>query len=51
MRALGDLRWVMAPGLEIVHPGSTGPNDLPFLEFLIPITIGPAYDVLGFLVG
>ena len=49
--ALDDLLWVMAPGLEIVHPGSAGLNDLQFFECLIPVTVRPTDDVLGLLVG
>ena len=41
----------MAPGLEFIHPRGTGLDDLQFLESVIPITVRPTDDVLGFLVG
>jgi len=46
-----DKLWVVAPGLELVHPWCASLNDLKLLEVLVPVSIGSTYDVLGLLVG
>ena len=50
-RAHDEKLWVVAPGFEMVHPGSASLNDLELLEVVVPVTIGPPDNVLGLLVG
>ena len=45
-----DKLWVVAPGLEFVHPRSASLNDFELLEVFVPVAIGSTYDVLGLLV-
>ena len=45
-----DKLWVMAPGLEFVHPRGASLNDFELLEVLIPISVSSPYDVLSLLV-